>query len=486
MWFWGHMPGIIIVLHLICIVIVIFVERKSPVQTIAWLLALFFLPVVGMILYIFLGAGGGFALDRRFRKKQQLDAYYDGIIKEQLHLMEEDGVQFKDPRMQYNRDMVIMNLKENNSVYSADNAVDVFVSAREKYDALIEDIRNARESIHIMYFIWKPDDIGQKLVDLLAQKAAEGVEVRVMYDSFGVILYSWQQKKMFKRITAAGGRVQKFLNTPIINLLRVNYRNHRKIVVIDGEIGYTGGMNIGREYMGMHKRITPWRDTHIRVRGSCVASLQMRFLMDWWYLEDEPVDSAVISRYFKEACHPGTVGMQMVSSGPDSPKEEIKYAYLKMINSAKQTLYIQTPYLIPDQSVAEALKVAAASGVDVRIMIPGVPDKRMVYRATLSYAEELTRAGVKLYRYEGFIHAKMLVADDLITSIGTTNLDHRSFALNFEINAFLYDCAFARKCKQIFYDDLTHCQLLTPELFDKRSLPERMVESVMRILSPLF
>ncbi len=479
----GPVPSLVWLVQIIAIHYVIFHERKSPLQTISWVLTLLFLPVLGLMLYILIGPGGGFVRDKRFQKKRRVDEAYDRVIKQQLALFQDQD--FQDSCTEQNKDLVYMNLKRGNSIYTDDNAVTVFTSAREKYDRLFSDIAAATDSVHLMYFIFKDDHIGNQLVDVLTQKAAEGVSVRVVYDSMGVLLHAWGVKRMFRRLLAAGGEVRRFLPSPFMNLLRINYRNHRKLAIIDGKIGYTGGINIGDEYLGAHKRITPWRDTHLRVCGSCVADMQLRFLKDWWYLSDEPADEETAARYFQ--CEPaGQVGMQVVSSGPDSPEEPIKYGYLKMINAAKTTLFIQTPYLIPDQSVSEALKLAAASGVDVRIMIPRIPDKRTVFLATLSYAEELMASGVALYQYDGFLHAKMVVSDETMASIGTTNLDHRSFALDFEINCFLYDQGVAAQCNRIFRADLQHATRMDAATFAKRSRVQRMLESILRILSPLF
>lgn len=488
MWeFWTSVPTFIAVLHFVAIIIVIFIERKSPVQTIVWILALMFLPFAGILLYIFIGVGGGFPLDRRFRKKREIDRRYDQIIRTQLDLLTQQHVVFRDPHMQNNADMVVMNLNKAGSMYTEDNGAEIFTSAQDNYRRMFDELRRAQHTINIMYFIFRDDEVGNELVNILTERALAGVEVRLIYDSFGNFPDRGRTRRLFRRLEIAGGHVARFLGNPIVNLLRVNYRNHRKIVVIDGKVGYTGGINIGREYMGLHKRKTPWRDTHIRLCGSSVVSLQLRFLMDWWYLVDEDIDErTAVGMYFPDISRGGNVGVQIVSSGPDSSEEQVKYAYLKMINAAKKRLYIQTPYLVPDQSVSDALKIAAASGVDVRIMIPAVPDKRLVYRATLSYAEELIQHGIKIYKYPGFLHAKMLVCDHTMCTIGTTNLDHRSFALNFEINAFMYDAGVTGQCGDIFERDLAQCAYIDPQQFAKRNVFEKILESIMRILSPLF
>ena len=272
----------------------------------------------------------------------------------------------------------------------------------------------------------------------------------------------------------------------ILNLLRVNYRNHRKIVVIDGEIGYVGGINIGDEYLGLDKTKSPWRDTHLKIIGSAVASLQLQFLMDWQYLIDEKMDEQeAIEKFFSVRKLYGKSPVQIVSSGPDSPAQQIKYSFVKLISKAKKTLYVQTPYLIPDDTIIDGLKIAVNSGVDVRVMIPAIPDKKFVYYATLSYVEELLLSGIRVYRYDGFLHSKMLVSDGSACTLGTTNMDLRGFNLAFEINAFIYDSYFSKECEKMFLNDINSCSEFELESFKKRSLWLKFKESIFRLLSPL-
>lgn len=266
----------------------------------------------------------------------------------------------------------------------------------------------------------------------------------------------------------------------------VNFRNHRKLVIIDGEVGYIGGFNIGNEYLGMDRKLGYWRDTHLRITGSAVHLLQARFYLDWNLsaqvqrrMEDEP-------RYFPPSQRTGNVGIQIVSSGPNSEKQQIKHGYLKMIYKAKERIYLQSPYLIPDDSLLTALKMAAMSGVDVRVMIPGRADHKLVYWASQSYLGELLKSGVRCFRYEkGFLHAKTMVVDGQIASVGTANLDIRSFKINFETNAFLFDSATAERLEQIFLEDLAECHEVTREEYESRPLKARLQESLTRLLSPI-
>jgi len=274
----------------------------------------------------------------------------------------------------------------------------------------------------------------------------------------------------------------------LLSIFKINYRNHRKIAVIDGQIAYTGGINISKSYIGEHKRIKPWRDTHMRVVGSAVNALQERFLLDWMHVSDEQLDfgdARVVDEYFPSPQRTGRMSMQIVSSGPDVGGERIKCGYIKMINDAKIRVFMQSPYFIPDDAFMLALKLAVDSGVDVRIILPSVPDKPRVFIVTKSYARELLKLGVKVYFYRGFIHSKMLVADGDVVSIGTTNIDIRSFMLDFEINAFVYDAAFAARCEQIFYDDLENSDAVSLEEIERRSPLTKMAEAILRIVSPL-
>ncbi|MEG2602267.1 MAG: cardiolipin synthase, partial [Carnobacterium sp.] len=289
-----------------------------------------------------------------------------------------------------------------------------------------------------------------------------------------------------KRLESLGGKAEPFFGShwAIINL-RLNYRNHRKIVVIDGKIGYVGGFNVGDEYLGKDKKFGYWRDTHLRIEGNAVLALQSRFAMDW----NAAVDKHKIEykeEYFPIIHNKGKSNMQIVSSGPDSEQQQIKKGYIKMISMAKKSIYIQSPYFIPDDSVLDAISIAAMSGIDVRIMIPNKPDHPFVYRATTYYAGEMVAAGAKVYIYDnGFLHAKTMVIDGEIASVGTANLDFRSFKLNFEVNAFVYDPVVAMELKAIYEKDMEECYLLTKEILANQSRWMKFKQEFSRLLSPI-
>lgn len=478
---WSNIPQYIVFLHFLALIAVLFIERKRADSTIAWVLTLLFLPVIGLLLYIFIGTARALVVEKKFRKKHLMDDEYEKVIKEQLDLIKYSEP--KDEILSRFKEMIMLNLNGSNSLYTADNEVKLFTSGEEKYESLFKDIKEAKEHVHLMYYIFNNDEIGNKLIDLLCEKATEGVEVRLIYDSFGNIK---TKASNFNRLKKAGGQVVKFLPNPLLNLLRVNYRNHRKIAVIDGKTGYLGGINIGDEYMGKDKRKSPWRDTHVRITGTSIVTLQLRFLSDWTYLTGEKIkDTSDAEKYF--VVHPadGKNAVQIVSSGPDSTKQQIKYSILKMMNMAKRTLCIQTPYFIPDDSIMDALAIAVESGVDVRVMIPGIPDKKFVYYVTLSYIEELLNMGVRVYAYNGFLHAKTVVCDDDIASIGSMNMDIRGFSLAFEVNSFIYNSDFAKECNEVFTRDIKKCKEITLSEFKKRSILRKILESIYRILAPL-
>jgi cardiolipin synthase len=296
---------------------------------------------------------------------------------------------------------------------------------------MINDISNAKKTVNLLYFVYRKDVIGSKLLEVLAQKAKEGVKIKLIVDDIGSL---WANRDFFKPLTESGGEVLRFLAGPWKYLNRnLNFRNHRKMIIIDNEIAYTGGANIGDEYMNQGE--IPWRDTNMRVIGDAVALINLRFLQDYAYVANKDV-SNLISDFGR---HDVTkiLPMQLISSGPDVVTEEIKQTYIKLIYGAKERIWIQTPYYIPDDSFADAVATAVRGGVDVRIMIPEIPDKKAVYYATKSYVSDMVKIGAKVYLYPAFMHSKTLIVDNEIASLGTFNIDIRSFKTDFEYDAYV-------------------------------------------------
>ena len=462
------------VLNVIAIGTVIFFQRKEAATRFAWILVLVFLPVIGFFLYLLFGHS--YVRKERFEFSEsavkQIHQYLDSQMEQADSL---------DMDRRYVR-MVRLNLVNDEAALTTDNRVKVYTNGAEKFRDLMDDIRGAEKHIHFLYFIFRTDEIGDAILDLLAEKAAQGVDVKIIYDSMGNIAVS---SRGFAKVRAAGGRVFRY--SPLItSFVSANYRNHRKLAVIDGRVGYIGGMNIGKEYAEGRGKLSPWRDTHLRLEGSAVGMMESAFIGDYLYAakERDRVDDA--RRFFGPGNdHAGSSAVQIVTSAPEAGRYHIHDAYAKLINAAEKYLFIQTPYLVPDRTVMDGLRIAATSGVDVRIMIPESPDKYFVYMATLDYARTLCKHGVKIYRHRGFLHSKMLVADDQVVSIGSANLDLRSFFLSFEANAFIYDPAVVASQREQFLADMRNCTLADGAFFKSLPLPGRLLMPVCHLFSPL-
>lgn len=458
---------------------IIFLERKDATATWAWLMVLLFIPIAGFFLYLIFGKK--LSNQRIFTWDTKSRLGVKKAVQAQMRALEEDKFSFKHPDIAKFKDLYFLHLRNNDAIFTQDNKVKIFTDGKEKFNALLKDLEKATDHIHLLYYIIRYDQLGKKLCDVLVKKANEGIEVRVLYDDMGSRSLS---RKFIRRIRQAGGQVEAFFppKIPKVNF-KINFRNHRKLAIIDGKIGYIGGFNIGDEYLGKNKKFGYWRDNHLRVTGDAVNNMQTRFILDWNQASRN--DIFYDARYYA-AVPSGDVGIQIVSSGPDSDWEQIKNGYIKMILSAKKYVYMQTPYFIPDESLRDALRIAALSGVNVKIMIPNKPDHPFVYWATLSYIGDLLSAGAEVYVYQnGFLHAKTIIVDDMIASVGTANIDVRSFRLNFEVNAFLYNTDVAKKLVEAFNQDIQLSTVMTKKLYAKRSVGIRFKESISRLLSPI-
>lgn len=461
------------IINLLTIVYMVFKEKRSANSIIAWTLILYIAPFIGFIVFLLVG--------RKMNKSNMF-----GIKNAEIRVLEKYDRQVKE-RSQVpveNMDMIMALETIDYSPYRNDNEVCMYSDGKEFFDALLKSLNKAKKSINIEFYIFKNDDIGTKILDILEEKAKNGVEVRLLYDSVGSRLLN---RNVLKKLRAVGGKTGEFFPSwlKLINL-NMNFRNHRKIVVIDNKVAFVGGFNVGDEYLGKDKKFGYWRDTHIKFKGSAVKDLNLRFLADWRYATKEEVDLSHVLEISDENIGEPNTGMQIVSSGPNlSDRYEIKLAYLKMIQRAKKYLYIQSPYLIIDKSISDSLKLASASGVDVRIMTPGKGDHPFVYWANLVYAGDLLEYGVKIYHYDrsAFLHAKTVVIDDEICSIGTANMDTRSFELNFEVNAFIYSETISKQQKSEFEKDILKSEELTLEKYQNRSRGVKIKESLSRLFS---
>ncbi|WP_338472001.1 cardiolipin synthase [Niallia sp. XMNu-256] len=472
---------LILILNMIFATIVIFLEKRNAGSTWAWLLVLYFIPILGFILYLILGKKlpKGHLFQWEDRKKIGIEE----IISEQLDHFHSQRFTPPNELFQDYKGLIYMLLDNNDAILTTNNQIQIFTDGNKKFRSLFEDIKNANNTIHLQYYIFKNDNLGGQLIQLLTEKAKQGVKVRILYDDLGS---RGTRKKHFRSLIAAGGEVEAFFPSsfPLINF-RINYRNHRKLVIIDGKVGYVGGFNVGDEYLGLNKRFGYWRDTHLRMVGNSVHAIQTRFILDW-NQASESNDIAYSPNLFPSIQSQGQTSMQIVTSGPDSEWEHIKYGYIKMISYARESILIQTPYFIPDASLLDSLRIASLTGKDVRIMIPNKPDHPFVYWATYFYIGEMLKAGAKAYIYDnGFIHAKTIIIDGKLASVGTANIDVRSFKLNFEVNAFLYDEEIASSLTESFNKDIVVSTELTLEEYEQRSLKIRFKESISRLLSPI-
>lgn len=452
------------------VIIVIITENRNPLKTIAWILILVFLPLVGLIIYYFFGEDGRkqrLISHKMFKKlKRKSVAHYERA--ESLVAPEKFS------------GLVNLLRKVKGSALYGGNKITFYSDGVSKFEALFEELEKAQKFIHIQYYIFLDDEIGRKTRDILVKKAAEGVKVRLLYDDVG----SWKAKRtFFNEMETHGIEVQPFLKVTFRFLAsRVNYRNHRKIVVIDGKVGFVGGMNIADRYIkGIKSGI--WRDSHIKVEGKAVASLQTAFIIDWYYARKEFLGS---DTYFPVVEAKGDVLMQSVTSGPIGPYKAIHLGILQALFNAKESIYIQTPYFIPTDALLLAIQTASMRGVDVRLMIPRHCDTTFVHIATKSFLKEVLDTKVKVYLFEsGFLHSKLMVIDDSLVITGSANMDIRSFEHNFEIDVFIYDKETCSQAKQIFFDDMAQSTLLLSNEWDSRSRIEKLKESVVRLLSPL-
>ena len=474
----------IYVVNLIAVVLLLFFEKKTPTVTLSWLLVLTFMPLLGLLLYFMLGSTYKLKLmTRKYSLEKVEEEYNEAFLK-----FHHNGSLPKEYR--YYEDMILLNEKNSSSLLTFKNDCKLYTDAHQKFDDLLVDIKNAKKSIHIAYFIFKTNDqIGKRLLRLLTEKAKEGVQVKLIYDRLGCLR---THIKDFEMLKEAGGQVLPFLPSLFRTWFHFNYRYHRKIVVIDGKIAYTGGINVGDDYLSKYAHIRPWRDSAIRLVGDSVAIMQLRFLCDWYFLYKQDITNQqpfFIEDIFDKSITSSTVennmGIQILSSGPDSETSYIKESYIKMIMSAKKYIYIETPYFVPDETFLTVLRMACLSGIDVRIMLPQKPDKPYVYGITLSYAEELLKVGAKIYLREGFLHAKSIVIDDFVTNIGSCNIDIRSFVLDYELNALIYQKEFALKNKEAFLEDIKHSRELCLQDMKKRSVFIRAIQKILRLFAPL-
>lgn len=460
-------------LLVVAAIVHVLMDNRQPDRTIAWALIIFFVPFAGIIFYLFFGVN---TRKERLISKRSMDKLTKSSM---LSFVEQRNLKV-DKR---HRQLVDLYVNQDLSLPFKDNKTDIFTSGEAFFQSLINDISHAKHHIHIDMYIWEDDTIGNKVADALIARAKEGVAVRVVYDDVGC----WRVPQcFFSRMSREGISVQPFMPVRFPTLTRrVNYRNHRKVIVIDGQVGYIGGMNIADRYVhGIGDQ--EWRDTMLRIVGGAVYGLQRTFLIDWYFVSRTLITD---SDYYPpvKLQQPNDCVAQVVTSSPAADFPNIMQGYVRIIMEAKNYVYIQTPYFMPNEPVLFALKTAALGGVDVRIMVPERCDAFFVEWASRSYLREVVEAGVKVYLYRaGFLHSKTLICDDSIVACGSTNVDFRSFENNFEANIFIYNEVEALRHKNIFLDDQRHS--ISLRRIKKRMRPPFLIhfwESVVRLFSPL-
>jgi cardiolipin synthase A/B len=485
MWFRTLFGGlapleIIYFLTILFIIVLIIQQKGDPLKTVSWIMILLLIPVGGIILYFYFGKN--YRRQKIFNRKElsDLDRMRDFSHRQILELPEKEFL--KNSKIKSKQHIMTLLLNNSKSLLSEYNDLQICSNGKETFDIIINDLAAAKDHIHLMYYIIEDDKLGNRIKDVLITKAREGVEVLVIYDDVG----SWSlPRKFIKSLESAGVQILPFLPVrfPMFTN-KLNYRNHRKIIVIDGQIGHIGGMNIADRYVEGGKELGMWKDMQLRIMGEAVHSLQIIFLTDWYFVSNKVIND---DKYFPQHHCKERHLVQITASGPDSDWSGIMQSYFSAITTAEHHIYVASPYFIPNESILTALKTAALSGVDVRIMLPHKSDSHLVFRSTLSFVAELMEAGIKVYFFDnGFNHAKLMLVDGIFASVGTANMDIRSFDQNFEVNALIYDELITTELEKYFLDDLQNCRFYTPEEWENRHWMNNTKESLARLFSPLF
>ena len=455
----------------IIIIITILMENRNPVKSLAWIMIMLLLPIVGIIFFIFFG--------QNYRKKKIIQNKLKYLPLTSDCIYDIDNINSEDMPKRFQKLAKMLHTNGGSQLFNG-GKIDVLTTGTDTFDALFNDLMNAKEHIHIEFYIIENDEVGNKLCEILSQKAKEGIRVRLIYDYLG----GWHLPPFWKKnLIDSGVFVQPFLAT---NSLRgfsmINYRNHRKLVIIDGKIGYTGGVNIAERYR-KGNRLGRWRDTFMRLEGAAVHAMQYSFLVDWNFVDGKAITD---KKYYPEPGYYEDNFIQIVSSGPDTDWPTIMQGIISAIAIAEKEIFIHTPYFIPPDSIITALETAALSGVDVRILTPQHSDSPLVSAASRSYFEELMKSGIKVYFYKyNFLHSKAIVIDRCLSIIGTANMDNRSYEQDYEISAFIYDTKTADTLVDNYLKDLNCSKELNINLWHHRPKIKKFAESLARLFSPL-
>lgn len=464
---------VVYVITIVGTIAVVIGENRNPVKSLAWVTVLLLIPIFGLLLYLIFGRSLKSVHIISRKDKRRLQSITNPVVKF------DNSDQFSESCQKLLR--LTKSLAQEPTYVG--NHIDIFTSGKEKFDALKRDIQSAQSYIHIQYYIFENDVIGRELRDLLVEKAKSGVEVRLIYDHVGSFTIN---AAFFQRMRHDGVDAHAFLRITFTQLInRLNWRNHRKLVVIDGRVGYIGGMNIADRYVTGTRTQMPWRDTHLRIEGPAVAGLYFSFAVDWNFMKRGLLLHSIPSNE-PNAPLPGNDVMQVLPSGPTGKWSNISYVFIKAISAAKKCVYIQTPYFLPSDALLKALQTSALSGVDVRLMLPRHADSILLKLAAGSYLKECLLAGIKIYFYEPtMMHSKCVIVDDDFATTGSTNFDFRSFEHNFECNVLVYSREFNQRMKDIFLDDQSQSTRVYLAQWRRRPLAVKAVESVVRLLSPI-
>ncbi|HET8838313.1 MAG TPA: cardiolipin synthase [Flavobacteriaceae bacterium] len=470
-----------IVNYVIVLITSIFIigHNRNPVSTLSYILSMIVFPFVGILVYLFFGQE--YRKEKMFQRKGVVDNKKIKEWEKKLLLSEEKLEEYESKFLDEKVKGVRLLQNNQKKPLTFKNQVKVLINGEEKFKSLFADLKKAEHHIHVEYYIFNSDTIGTKLIDILCEKVKEGLEVRVSYDYVASDLSNAAIKKM----KTCGIEVFPFMPVRFPNLTRrLNYRDHRKIVVIDGEIGYVGGINVCDEYVNPTKNGVYWRDTHVRLSGNAVKSLQSHFLLNWNFVSNSEIE--IKDEYFPKVKQKPGKAVQVAASGPDSDWPNIMEAIFTAINSAEKYIYITTPYFIPNDQIITALKTASRSGVEVKLLIPKDGDSWVTQFATDSYIQDLLESGIEVNHYcKGMVHAKTMVIDDELSMIGTSNMDYRSFEINFEITAMIYSEEIAKEMLTIFEKDIEECDTVDLEKWRKRPSHKKWKESFCRLWAPL-
>jgi cardiolipin synthase len=480
----GNITLIVLVVYgitVISTVSAIVFEKRDPVKTISWVLVILLIPLVGIGWYLFFGQN--YRKQKIFSRKGFIDQQrIKNICRTQIMLLDE-GYYLDNVAIRDKLNVIRLLINNSKSILTEYNHIDILNNGKETFDAFLEDLEKAMDHIHLEFYRIEDDEIGNRIREILVRKARAGCKVRMIFDDVG----SWHlTRKYIRSLKEAGIQVFPFMEVRFPFFTRkVNFRNHRKILVIDGRVGFVGGLNIADKYLYGTRRFKFWRDTHLRLEGEAVRALQAVFMIDWFFVSGEFISDK--KRYLPEFRVPERKLVQITACGPDSNWSSIMQSFFMAITTAREKIYISTPYFAPNESILTALITAALGGIDVRIILPQNSDSTMAYWLSISYISELLEAGIKVYLYRnGFMHAKLLMVDGILSSVGSANIDNRSFDLNFEVNALIYSEEITRALEEIYMDDLGRSVEVTLKGWKKRSKTKRIKESLARVLGPLY